>query len=309
MPQVDKTHMLPQDAGTTDGGLLVAEVLVVLGVLVVIADYVIKFLALGVLPNNRKPSSAMAWLILILIIPMAGFLIFLFLGRTNLGKGRIARQREADDAIRAATDQLPTAPVTEPAYLGSMATLNRNLGSLPLQAGNRMELIPGYQRRDRRHDRRRGRRDGDRRGGVLHLRLGRRDRPVLRGPGGRRRAGRQGAADVRPHGVARHPGLQGVREEARRHGHRLAADAAPCARSRVSSSAPTCATTARSWSSTGGSAFMGSQNLIEPGYNKPKNHAAGREVGRARRPRRRTRPSPRCGRSSPRTGTPRATSG
>ena len=49
----------------------------------------------------------MAWLILILIVPFAGFVMFLFLGRTNLGKGRLARQREADEAIRAATDRLP----------------------------------------------------------------------------------------------------------------------------------------------------------------------------------------------------------
>ena len=41
--------------------------------------------------------------------------------------------------------------------------------------------------------------------------------------------------------------------------------------------APTCATTARSWSSTDGSRFTGSQNLIEAGYDKPKNHELGRE--------------------------------
>jgi len=62
----------------------VDDFLVVAGAMLVIADYVIKFLAIGVLPSNRKPSSAMAWLILILIVPLAGFVIFLFLGRTNL---------------------------------------------------------------------------------------------------------------------------------------------------------------------------------------------------------------------------------
>jgi cardiolipin synthase len=120
------------------------DLLVVAGVLLVVADYVIKFLAIGVLPSNRKPSSAMAWLILILIVPFAGFVLFLLLGRTNLGRGRLRRQREADEAIRAATEQLPTTPVAGPAYLGSMATLGYNLGSLPIQAGNRVDLIPGY---------------------------------------------------------------------------------------------------------------------------------------------------------------------
>jgi cardiolipin synthase len=254
----------------------VAEVLVVLGVLVVIADYVIKFLALGVLPNNRKPSSAMAWLILILIIPMAGFLIFLFLGRTNLGKGRIARQREADDAIRAATDKLPTAPVTEPAYLGSMATLNYNLGSLPLQAGNRVELIPGY------HDAIAAMTADvaaatetvevefyisawdDVTGPFFEALVA----AVARGVKVRLMYDHMGSRGIPGYdefqkkldgtGIDWRPMLpvrpfkgQFQRPDLRNHRKIMVVD--------------------------GRVAFMGSQNLIEPGYNKPKNHAAGRE--------------------------------
>ena len=120
------------------------QVLAVLGIALVLLDYVIKFIAIGVIPSNRKPSSAMAWLILILIIPLAGFAVFLFLGRTSVGAKRLARQRAATDAIRAATDELEVSPVAGPPYLRSMATLNRNLGSLPLQDGNLIELIPGY---------------------------------------------------------------------------------------------------------------------------------------------------------------------
>ncbi|MGH8938164.1 MAG: PLDc N-terminal domain-containing protein, partial [Actinomycetes bacterium] len=60
-------------------------ILTVLAIALVITDYIIKFLAIGVLPSNRKPSSAMAWLILILIIPFAGFVVFLLLGRTSPG--------------------------------------------------------------------------------------------------------------------------------------------------------------------------------------------------------------------------------
>ena len=40
-------------------------ILELVAVALVVLDYVIKFLAIGVLPGNRKPSSAMAWLILI----------------------------------------------------------------------------------------------------------------------------------------------------------------------------------------------------------------------------------------------------
>src|SRR5688572_4735551 len=109
----------------------------VVGIALLVADYTIKLLAIGVLPANRKPSAAMAWLILILIVPFLGFVVFLLLGRTSVGAGRLARQRQADAATRAATDRLPSSPIVAgPAYLPSMATLNRELGSLPLQDGN-----------------------------------------------------------------------------------------------------------------------------------------------------------------------------
>ena len=119
--------------------------LAVLGVLLVITDYAIKVLAIGVLPSNRKPSSAMAWLILILIIPFAGFIDLPVPGPNQRGRqaarppARGQRRRSA-----AATDRLPVTPVAGPVYLGSVATLNRELGSLPLQDGNLVELIPGY---------------------------------------------------------------------------------------------------------------------------------------------------------------------
>jgi len=119
-------------------------ILAILAGALAVLDYVIKFLALGVLPGNRKPSSAMAWLILILVIPFAGFIVFLFLGRTDVGKSRRLRQREADEAVRAATDRLPVTAVDGPVYLTSIAALNHNLGSLPLQPGNRVDLITGY---------------------------------------------------------------------------------------------------------------------------------------------------------------------
>ena len=119
------------------------KLVALIGLLLILLDWTIKLLAIGVLPSNRKPSSAMAWLILILIIPFAGFVIFLFLGRTNVGAGRLTRQREANAATRAATELMPVAPVAGPVYLDSMARLNRELGSLPLQDGNRVDLISG----------------------------------------------------------------------------------------------------------------------------------------------------------------------
>ena len=285
-----------------------AEVLVVLGVLVVIADYVIKFLALGVLPNNRKPSSAMAWLILILIIPMAGFLIFLFLGRTNVGKGRIARQREADDAIRAATDKLPTAPVTEPAYLGSMATLNYNLGSLPLQAGNRVELIPGY------HDAIAAMTADvaaatetvevefyisawdDVTGPFFEALVA----AVARGVKVRLMFDHMGSRGI--------PGYEEFAEEARRHGHRLAADA-PRAPVQGSVPAPRPAQPPQDHGRRRAGRPSWARRTSSSRATTSRRTTRRAASGSSSSPASTDPPSTRCGRSSPRTGTSRATSG
>jgi cardiolipin synthase len=251
-------------------------VLTVVGIGLALLDYVIKFLAIGVLPSNKKPSSAMAWLILILIIPFAGFVIFLFLGRTSLGTKRLARQREAEQAILAATDRLPASPVQGPPYLGSIATLNHNLGSLPLQDGNLVELIPGYSDSIQRM--------ADEvslatstveveffivawdevtspffealvaaaaRGVTVRLLF---DHLASRGiPGHKAFVARLEGTGIEWHPMLTLQPLKGQfqRPDLRNHRKLVVVD--------------------------GRIAFMGSQNLIEPGYNKPKNHAAGRK--------------------------------
>jgi cardiolipin synthase len=250
--------------------------LTVLGVALVVADYTIKVLAIGVLPNNKKPSSAMAWLILILIIPFAGFVIFLFLGRTNVGAKRLARQREAEEAIRHATEQLPAAAVTDPVYLGSVAALNRNLGSLPLQGGNLIELIPGYidsiQRMTEAVEGAASTVDVEfyiaawddvtspffdalvaaaARGVTVRLLF---DHLASRGiPGYKEFVARLGGSGIEWHPMLPLRPLKGQfqRPDLRNHRKLMVVD--------------------------GRIAFTGSQNLIEPGYNKPKNHAVGRE--------------------------------
>jgi cardiolipin synthase len=254
----------------------VQTVLTVVGIALALLDYVIKFLAVGVLPSNKKPSSAMAWLILILIIPFAGFVIFLFLGRTNVGAKRLARQRQAEEAIRGATDRLPASPVDGAAYLGSMAILNHNLGSLPFQDGNLVELLPGYSDSIQRMTEEVA---GATTSVEVEFYIAAWDEvtspffdalvaAVARGVKVRLlfdHLASHGIAGYKEFvvrlegsGIEWHPMLalrplrgQFQRPDLRNHRKLMVVD--------------------------GRVAFMGSQNLIEPGYNKPKNHAAGRK--------------------------------
>lgn len=107
----------------------------------------LRLIALGVIPGNRKPSTGAAWLLLILVVPILGFVIFLFFGRTELGKDRHDRQLRAKARIRERTGALPPAELPEDsaALLPSVVALNDQLGSLPLVENNCVLVIDDYE--------------------------------------------------------------------------------------------------------------------------------------------------------------------
>ena len=88
----------------------------------------------------------MAWLLLILVLPVFGWVIFLVLGRTKLGRRRNEQQAEVNALVAERTAQVPTLEddFPGPAYVRSVATLNRNLGAQPVMPGNRIDLFPVY---------------------------------------------------------------------------------------------------------------------------------------------------------------------
>jgi cardiolipin synthase len=117
----------------------------VLGAIVVVLEVGLRVLALGVIPGGRKPSTGMAWLLLILVEPILGFSIFLLFGRTALGRKRSERQRRALDAIAARTELDAPYDVTgEPAHVRSVAHLNQKLGAMPVLEATQVELISDY---------------------------------------------------------------------------------------------------------------------------------------------------------------------
>jgi cardiolipin synthase len=109
-------------------------------------DLAIKLIVLGVVPKNRRPSSGMAWLLLIVLIPFVGFALFLVLGRTRIGRKRHEKQAEVNAIVAERTANVPTLETDfpGPAYVKSVATLNRNLGAPPAMPGNRVNLLPVY---------------------------------------------------------------------------------------------------------------------------------------------------------------------
>lgn len=124
------------------------EIAPAIGWIILALDIVLRFVALGVIPGNRRPSTGMAWLLLILIEPIIGFVIFWLFGRTRLESGRIRRQKEALAAVQSPAGELQLAydeSGLRPAHR-TITRLNRHLGALPLTGGNEVELHPDYAR-------------------------------------------------------------------------------------------------------------------------------------------------------------------
>jgi cardiolipin synthase A/B len=122
-------------------GAAVSAILVAVDVAIILA-------ALVVLPGGRRPQTAMAWLILILAVPLLGFLVFLLFGRTSVGRKRRAQQAEVNAAImaRAPLDELADAErqAALPPLVRGFSHLNRTLGVLPMTFDNGVELIDDY---------------------------------------------------------------------------------------------------------------------------------------------------------------------
>ena len=118
----------------------------IIGTALVVLNIAICFAALGIVPGNRRPSTGMAWLILVLVVPFFGLVAFLLVGRTNVERRRHQTQLRANRAIQAHMAQVGALTEADPglAYVASVAALNRNLGSLPAVAGNSVELFSDY---------------------------------------------------------------------------------------------------------------------------------------------------------------------
>ena len=119
------------------------------GAIILAIELAIIVSALIVLPGNRRPQTAMAWLLLIIGLPFLGFLLFLLFGRTTVGKKRRALQEEVNEAILAAAHLEDLEDEEQrlelPPLVRTFARLNRRLGVLPLSFGNTVELIEDYQ--------------------------------------------------------------------------------------------------------------------------------------------------------------------
>ncbi|GAA3777070.1 cardiolipin synthase [Microbacterium kribbense] len=117
-------------------------------IVVLIFDIAIRIAAVIVVPRNRRPTAAMAWLLAIYFIPIVGVLLFLLIGTPRLPRKRRRKQDAINEYIRDTSAHLDfgTLRPHAPDWFTSMVTMNRTLGSMPLAGDNTAHLISDYQK-------------------------------------------------------------------------------------------------------------------------------------------------------------------
>ena len=112
-----------------------------------ILDFAIRIIALGVVPGNRRPTTAMAWLLAIFFLPVPGIILFALFGNHRLSEQRVERQTMINKRVRENTRELEaeSSSYSGPEWVLSAVELNRRLGSLPSLAGNKVELQRDYE--------------------------------------------------------------------------------------------------------------------------------------------------------------------
>src|SRR3954453_15774836 len=113
-----------------------------------LAHVAIIVLALIYIPRDRKPTAAMAWLLLIILFPFFGIVFFLLIGNFRLPKKRRDEQARIDALIKqrvGATRDVVADESTWPRWFQRVAQQNEDLTALPAVGGNEFTLYGDYQ--------------------------------------------------------------------------------------------------------------------------------------------------------------------
>jgi cardiolipin synthase len=110
--------------------------------IILVIDLVIRVLAIILIPRNRKPQTATAWLLAIFFLPYVGIVLFAMLGSRWLPKSRRDKQDEINAYILETTEGIEDVS-HDHTWLDPIVELNRNLGAMPLVGGNSATLLIG----------------------------------------------------------------------------------------------------------------------------------------------------------------------
>lgn len=110
-------------------------------------EMLIRVVAVGVIPGGRRPSTAMAWLLGVFLIPVVALPLFAVLGTNRLSTRRQDLQRLVNEELAemlAGTDDVELV-LAHNRRLRATVDMNRRLGAFPLHLGNELRLISDYE--------------------------------------------------------------------------------------------------------------------------------------------------------------------
>ncbi|AMM19007.1 cardiolipin synthase A [Frondihabitans sp. PAMC 28766] len=114
--------------------------------IVTVVNVFIRIGAVITVPRKRRPTTALAWLLAIFAAPIPGTMALNLFGSTLLPKGRREKQSQINGFILDTTSglDLVTKEDSWPRWFGSVVDLNRKLGAMPLVGGNDAQLYDDF---------------------------------------------------------------------------------------------------------------------------------------------------------------------
>ena len=111
-----------------------------------VIDVILRILGLILVPRNRRPGSALAWLLAIMVLPIVGFPLYLLLGKAELPRKRREKQKVINRLMHVRAHDIPDSELDAdaPSWLQSAVNLNRELGAFPLTGNNDADLEIDY---------------------------------------------------------------------------------------------------------------------------------------------------------------------
>ncbi len=113
--------------------------------------WAIRLVMLVVVPRNRTPAAAQAWLLLVFSSPWLGLLLYALIGNRKLTRWRRQFQYEIDQALAIVMQYAHDDPQMQPLFdydlsptCQQIENLARRLGGMAAFAGNSVTLLPDY---------------------------------------------------------------------------------------------------------------------------------------------------------------------
>ncbi len=101
--------------------------------------------ARAILRPHREPASRLAWIIVILVIPIVGIIAYILLGETNIGRRRVARMKSVikrmPNAAEVFEDESSILSVTVDERFAHLFRVGESVNGFPPVSGNRGELM------------------------------------------------------------------------------------------------------------------------------------------------------------------------